>query len=46
MVMMGVSAFWQTVIKGVVIVTAVVVDQIQRRAQQRFALQKQVATGA
>ena len=27
MVMMGVSDFWQMVIKGVVIVTAVVVDQ-------------------
>ncbi|MEM5318390.1 ABC transporter permease [Paraburkholderia sp. JHI869] len=46
LVMMGVSSFWQTVIKGVVIVAAVVVDQIQRRAQQRFALQKQAATGA
>ncbi|MEM5345363.1 ABC transporter permease [Paraburkholderia azotifigens] len=46
LVMMGVSAFWQTVIKGVVIVAAVVVDQIQRRVQQRFALQKQAATGA
>jgi erythritol transport system permease protein len=41
LVMMGVSAFWQTVIKGVVIIAAVVVDQIQRRMQQRFALQKQ-----
>jgi erythritol transport system permease protein len=46
LVMMGVSSFWQTVIKGVVIVAAVVVDQIQRRVQQRFALQKQAATGA
>ena len=46
LVMMGVSAFWQTVIKGVVIVAAVVVDQVQRRVQQRFALQKQAATGA
>jgi erythritol transport system permease protein len=45
LVMMGVSSFWQTVIKGVVIVAAVVVDQIQRRAQQRFALQRQAAMG-
>jgi len=29
-----------------VIVAAVVVDQVQRRVQQRFALQKQAATGA
>ena len=45
LVMMGISSFWQTVIKGVVIVAAVVVDQDQRRVQQRFALQKQAATG-
>ncbi|MGK3446167.1 ABC transporter permease, partial [Escherichia coli] len=30
MVMMGVSDFWQMVIKGLVIVTAVVVDQFHQ----------------
>ncbi len=39
MVMMGVSSFWQMVIKGVVIVAAVVVDQFQRNLQSRAALQ-------
>jgi erythritol transport system permease protein len=38
LVMMGVSSFWQTVIKGVVIIAAVVVDQVQQRMQQRAAL--------
>ena len=41
LVMMGVSSFWQTVIKGIVIIAAVVVDQVQRKMQQRFALEKQ-----
>jgi ribose/xylose/arabinose/galactoside ABC-type transport system permease subunit len=31
MVMMGVSSFWQTVIKGIVIVLAVILDQLQNR---------------
>lgn len=39
MVMMGVSAFWQMVIKGIVIVAAVVVDQFQRNLQSRAVLQ-------
>lgn len=39
MVMMGVSSFWQMVIKGLVIVAAVVVDQFQRSLQSRVALQ-------
>ena len=39
LVMMGVSAFWQTVIKGLVIIAAVVVDQFQQRMQARMALQ-------
>lgn len=39
LVMMGVSAFWQTVIKGLVIIAAVVVDQFQQRMQQRMAYQ-------
>ena len=38
LVMMGVSSFWQMVIKGIVIIVAVVVDQAQRRLQQRVAL--------
>lgn len=46
MVMMGVSAFWQTVIKGLVIITAVVIDQIQQRMQQRFSLRQQALTGS
>ena len=40
LVMMGVSEFWQMVIKGVVIIAAVVVDQAQRKLQQRVALQQ------
>jgi erythritol transport system permease protein len=38
LVMMGISSFWQTVIKGLVIIAAVVVDQAQRRLQQRVAV--------
>ncbi len=45
LVMMGVSAFWQTVIKGLVIVAAVVVDQAQQKLQARVALQAQAAIG-
>jgi erythritol transport system permease protein len=41
MVMVGVSSFWQMVIKGLVIVTAVVVDQMQQKMQQKVALQQQ-----
>jgi erythritol transport system permease protein len=44
LVMMGVSAFWQTEIKGVVIIAAVVVDQFQQRMQQRMALQQRMTT--
>ena len=44
LVMMGVSSFWQMVIKGVVIIAAVVVDQAQRKLQQRVALQQMAAT--
>jgi erythritol transport system permease protein len=36
LVMMGVSEFWQIVIKGVVIVLAVTVDQLQLRVQARL----------
>jgi erythritol transport system permease protein len=41
LVMMGVSSFWQKVIKGAVIVFAVIIDQVQARIQDRIALQKQ-----
>ena len=45
LVMMGVSSFWQTVIKGLVIIAAVVIDQFQQRLQQRAALQAQANIG-
>jgi erythritol transport system permease protein len=38
---LGVSSFWQQVIKGAVIVIAVIIDQVQVRMQERAALQKQ-----
>lgn len=41
LVMMGVSSFWQKVIKGAVIIFAVVIDQVQARMQKRITLQKQ-----
>jgi erythritol transport system permease protein len=41
LVMMGVSSFWQQVIKGSVIVLAVIIDQVQARMQVRIALQMQ-----
>lgn len=45
LVMMGVSEFWQTVIKGVVIVAAVVIDQAQQRVQAKVALRAQASVG-
>jgi len=39
LVILGVSSFWQTVIKGAVIVIAVVLDELQQRLQRRQALQ-------
>ena len=45
LVMMGVSAFWQTVIKGIVIIAAVVIDQAQQKVQAKVALQAQAAVG-
>jgi erythritol transport system permease protein len=36
LVMLGVSEFWQMVIKGTVIIFAVAVDQLQSRLQARF----------
>lgn len=35
LVMMGVSEFWQMVIKGIVIIVAVIIDQMQNRMQQK-----------
>ena len=39
LVMMGVSSFWQMVIKGVVIIAAVVIDQIQSKMQAKAVLE-------
>ena len=39
--MLGVSSFWQMVIKGLVIIAAVVLDQVQQRMYRRFALEAQ-----
>ena len=39
MTMCGVSEFWQQVIRGAVIIFAVVIDQVQRNMQARMALQ-------
>jgi len=41
LVMMGVSSFWQKVIKGAVIILAVIIDQVQARMQEKIALQRQ-----
>jgi erythritol transport system permease protein len=42
---MGVSSFWQMVIKGLVIIVAVVVDQAQRKLQQRVTLMQMAKVG-
>lgn len=39
MVMCGVSEFWQKIIKGLVIILAVIIDQVQRNMQAKMALQ-------
>ena len=39
MTMCGVSEFWQKVIKGIVVIVAVIVDQFQRNLQAKMALQ-------
>lgn len=39
LVLLGVTQFWQIVIKGLVIILAVIVDQMQQRTQERLALQ-------
>ncbi|OAP36771.1 sugar ABC transporter permease [Sinorhizobium glycinis] len=45
LVMMGISSFWQMVIKGIVIIVAVVVDQAQRRLQQQVTLMQLARKG-
>ena len=42
MVMMGVSSFWQTVIKGVVIILAVILDQLQNKGPGKSNVKKPV----
>lgn len=39
MVMCGISEFWQMVIKGLVIILAVIIDQFQRKMEAKMALQ-------
>jgi erythritol transport system permease protein len=38
LIMLGISEFWQIVIKGIVIVVAVAIDQMQARLQLRLSL--------
>ena len=42
--LMGISSFLEQVITGSVIVIAVIIDQLQQRAERRLALQQQAAT--
>ncbi|TCV99892.1 ABC transporter permease [Biostraticola tofi] len=46
LVMMGVSEFWQMVIKGMVIIIAVIIDQMQNRMQHKAAIVSQKADKA
>lgn len=41
LIMMGVSSFWQMVIKGLVIIAAVVIDQFQSRLRTRITLSQE-----
>ena len=43
LIMMGVGEFWQMVIKGIVIIIAVIIDQTQSRMQQKAAVVAQKA---
>ncbi|WKV10099.1 ABC transporter permease [Thermoanaerobacterium sp. CMT5567-10] len=43
MVMSGVSEFWQQVIRGSVIIIAVIVDQVQRNMEAKMALEQKNA---
>ena len=40
LVLLGVQEFWKKVITGLVIILAVVLDQLQERLQQRLALKR------
>ena len=40
LVLLGVQEFWKKVITGLVIILAVVLDQMQERLQQRLALKR------
>jgi len=44
LVMVGVSSFWQTVIKGLVVILAVVIDQYQLKKQNEAALKLQTVS--
>jgi erythritol transport system permease protein len=44
LVLVGVSVFWQQVIKGAVIILAVAVDQIQQMLQKRSAIRRAAAS--
>jgi ribose/xylose/arabinose/galactoside ABC-type transport system permease subunit len=44
MTMMGVSSFWQMVIKGVVIIVAVIIDLVQKEMEKKIALQQRSIT--
>lgn len=46
LVMVGVSSFWQTAIKGMVVVLAVIIDQYQLRKQNEAALKEQTRSDA
>lgn len=43
LVMVNVSEFWQMIVKGLVIVVAVVIDQWQQNIQKKVALKQQMA---
>jgi erythritol transport system permease protein len=45
LVMMGVSEFWQMVIKGIVIIIAVIIDQMQSKMQYKAAITSQKSIG-
>ncbi|MGJ6962720.1 ABC transporter permease [Streptosporangium sp. G11] len=45
LILVGVSPFWQTIIKGAVLVVAVALDQAQRRFQRRGAAVSAMAAG-
>lgn len=44
LVLLGVQEFWKKVITGLVIIMAVVLDQLQVRLQERLALRRQMST--